>query len=145
MPSSLFKPFYVFSKDLGDGVHKLSTDVLKVIFTNSVPNLTNDFVRGDIGGSLASANGYPSTGLAVEVSSFNQVDGLATLQIVDETFTPSGGSVGPFRYIVLYNETSATDALIGYWDYGQSITVGDSEPFTLDFDGTNGVITINVK
>jgi hypothetical protein len=43
---------------------------------------------------------------------------------------------------VLYNDTptSPADPLVGWWDYGSSITLLDTETFTVDFDGTNGVI-----
>jgi hypothetical protein len=54
---------------------------------------------------------------------------------VDITFTASGGSIGPFRYAILYNDTptSPADPLIQYWDYGSNVTLADGESFTVDF------------
>nr|NIV10979.1 hypothetical protein [Fodinibius sp.] len=36
-------------------------------------------------------------------------------------------------FVVLYNDTHASDALIGWWDYGSAITLQDGETFTVDF------------
>jgi hypothetical protein len=57
-------------------------------------------------------------------------------------FTASSGSIGPFRYAVLYDDTAASDQLIGFWDYGSSITLNDTETFTVDFDASAGVLTL---
>jgi hypothetical protein len=32
--------------------------------------------------------------------------------------------------------------VVGSYDYGSSITLNDTETFTVDFDGTNGVLTL---
>jgi hypothetical protein len=43
---------------------------------------------------------------------------------------------------VLYSDTAANDELIGWWDYGSAITLANGETFKVDFDPTNGVLTI---
>ena len=55
------------------------------------------------------------------------------------TWTASGGSIGPFRYSVIYNDTATNDELIGYIDYGYSVTVASGQTFTIDFDQTSGL------
>ena len=71
-----------------------------------------------------------------------QTSGTYKLVLNDVTFTASGGSIGPFRYVVLYNDTAASDELIGYYDYGTSLTVTSGNLFVVDFDATNGVLTL---
>jgi hypothetical protein len=58
------------------------------------------------------------------------------------TWTASGAGFGPFRYAVLYNDTAASKGLIGWWDYGSSISLSAGDTFTVDFDPTTGVLTL---
>jgi hypothetical protein len=56
-------------------------------------------------------------------------------------FTATAGGMGPFRYAVLYN-SSAGNKLVGSYDYGSSVTLAVTETFTVDFDGSLGVLTL---
>ena len=145
MPSSTLQPFYVFGENLAEKVHNLQSDTLKVMLTNTAPTASTGTIKTDIT-EITAGNGYTAGGATLTVSSSSQASGLYKLVIADVTITASGGSIGPFRYAVIYNDTptSPADPLIGYFDYGSAITLGDGEAFTLDFDGTNGVFTINV-
>jgi hypothetical protein len=53
------------------------------------------------------------------------------------------GTVGPFRYVVVYSNTATNKDLIGYIDLGADQTLDGTTltTFTIDFDGTNGVLT----
>jgi hypothetical protein len=70
----------------------------------------------------------------VTTTSSSQTGGTYTLVLQDLVMTASG-SVGPFRYVVLFDDTLAGDPLVGWWDYGSSITMANAETFTVDFTG----------
>ena len=128
-----FNKFNQFVGDVGKKVHDLNGDTLKVMLSNTAPAATNA-VKADIT-EIAAGNGYAAGGTAVGSRAYSQTSGTGSLTGADVVFTAAGGSIGPFRYAVLYNDTPASPAkpLIGYWDYGSSITLNDTETFTVDF------------
>ena len=130
--------FYSFVEAVHEKVHNLGSDTLKVLLTNTAPSLSNT-VKADISGELSTANGYTAGGATITVTSSAQSSGLYTLIASDVTWTASGGSIVPFRYAVIYNDTASNDELIGYIDYGYSVTVSSGQTFTIDFDQTSGL------
>lgn len=139
-----FNKFNQFVADLAQKVHNLSTsaDTLKVMLTNSAPVATNT-VKANLT-EISAGSGYSAGGTSTAITSSSQTSGTFKLVITDTVFTASGGSIGPFRYAVLYNDTptSPADPLIGWWDYGSNITLNDGETFTVNFDESGGVLTI---
>lgn len=137
-----FNKFNAFVEHLAEKVHNLGSDTLKVALTNTAPSSANS-TFSDIT-EISSGNGYTAGGTAATISSSSQTSGTYKLVLADVVFTASGGSIGPFRYAVLYNDTptSPADPLIGYWDYGSSVTLADTESFTVDFDASNGVMSL---
>ena len=127
-----FNKFRIFVQDIGRKVHNLNSDVLKDLLTNTAPVNTNA-VRADLT-ELGAGNGYTSGGTTIGSTAYSQTTGTATLSGSNVVFTASGGTIGPFRYVVAYNDTptSPADPLIGWWDYGSSITLADGETFTVD-------------
>jgi hypothetical protein len=107
----------------------LATDQFVIALTDSAPVATNS-VLADITQisytNLSSRN--------VTTTSASQTGGTFTLVLADLVMTASG-SVGPFRYVVLFDDTVAGDPLVGWWDYGSSITMANTETFTVDFTG----------
>jgi hypothetical protein len=128
-----------FVEDLANKVHDLmgtagsGADTCKVCLTNAAPNVATHVVRADIT-ELSTANGYTSGGSSI-ANVGSRSSGTFTLAATDVVFTASGGSIGPFRYAVIYNDTptSPADPLVAYYDYGSSITLADTETFTVDF------------
>ena len=137
-----FNKFNSFVENLAEGVINLQSDALKVVLTNTAPAAANS-VLADLT-EISAGNGYTAGGVAATVASSSQSGGTYKLVVDDVTITASGGSIGPFRYFVLIDDTPTSPAkpLIGWWDYGSSITLNDGESVTVDFDATNGVLQI---
>lgn len=137
-----FNKFNQFVEDIAKGVHNLDTGTLKVMLTNSAPIAANS-VKADLT-EISAGNGYTAGGATLANQDAEQTSGTLKLVADDVVWTASGGTIGPFRYVVLYNDTptSPVDPLIGYYDYGSSITLAAGETFTVDFDGSAGILTI---
>ncbi len=133
MPAATFVKFYDFVEQLGKGVHQLHAagHTCKVYLTNNAPSQADDAVKADLAG-ITEQNGYAAADIQQDIS---EASGLLTMTAVDVVFTASGGSFGPFRYAVIYNDTptSPADPLVAYFDYGSSITTLEGETFTVDF------------
>ena len=134
-----FNKFNSFVEALAEKVHNLGSDTLKVMLTNSAPSAGNT-VKANIT-EIAAGNGYTAGGTQAVISASSQTSGTYKLVLADVVFTASG-AVGPFRYVVLYNDTATNDELIAYADYGSSISLANGETFTVDFDAVNGAIQI---
>ena len=139
-----FNKFNQFVVDVQSKVHNLASDSLKVLLTDVAPVATNA-VKADLT-EISAGNGYTAGGNAAAFTSLTQTSGVAKLVLADPaTWTASGGSIGPFRYAVLYNDTPSSPAkpLIGWWDYGSAVTLASGEQFIVDLDQTNGVFTLS--
>jgi len=138
---SAFNKFHPFVEKIATGLLDLNTDVLKVLLTNVAPVSANS-VKADLT-EISAGNGYTAGGNAATFVSGNQVSGVYKLVLADPTeWVASGGTIGPFRYAVLYDDTVAGDPLIGWWDYGSSITLQIGETFTIDLNAATGVLTL---
>ena len=132
-----FNKFNSFVEALAEKTHNLGSDTLKIALTNSAPVATNTV--------LANITEVSYTNLSsrtITVSSSSQSSGTYKLVCTDLTVTSTGGTTGAFRYVVIYNDTATNDELIGWYDYGSSITLNDGDSFTVDFDGTNGLLQL---
>lgn len=136
-----YNKFQDFVEQLLKAVHDLDgTHTIKVALTNTAPVATQtgfDAVTNHA--APAAANGYTTGGNTV-AATLSESSGTATVDLADTTFTATAGGIGPFRYVVVYNDTatSPADALICYFDYGSSITLADGETFTVDFGSGAG-------
>ena len=135
-----FNKFNSFVEALAEKVHNLGSDQLKAALSNIQPVATNAVLANIT--QIAVGNGYASGGIALTTTSSAQTSGMYKLSINDATLTASGGAIGPFQYVVLYNDTATSDELIGWYDYGVPLTLTSGNSFTIDFDGINGVLTI---
>lgn len=131
-----YNKFNDFSEQLANGVQNFATDVYKVALSNTAPVATNTILSNIT--QISAGNGYTSGGSTTTIT-LAEVTGTTTVSGTQVVFTASGGSIGPFRYVVLYNDTTTSPSkpLVAWWDYGSSITLADGETFTIKFSNTS--------
>ncbi len=134
--TSAFYKFQPFVEAAMEGIHNLGSHQLKVALTNTAPSAANA-VLTDI--SEISYTNCSTRNITTSTSA--QTSGTYKLVCADLVLTASG-TVGPFRYVVLYNDTAASKNLIAYYDYASSVTLANGDTFTIDFDGSGGVLTV---
>ena len=124
-----YTKFQCFVEDLAEKKHNLASDTLKVAFSNATNAPSASAVK------LADITTIATTNLdsvTLTVSSSSQTSGTYKYIPNDLTMTASG-SVGPFRYVIIYNDTAANDPLICFFDYGSEVTLAKDDTFKLDF------------
>jgi hypothetical protein len=130
-----FNKFNSFVEALSEKVHNLGSDTLTVALTNTLPVNTNTVLANIT--QIAYTN--LSTRVLAGVTSA-QTSGTYKLDANDLVLTASG-TVAQFRYVVLYNDTAASDQLIGWYDYGAAVDLLNGETFTITWDAA-GILTL---
>lgn len=126
-----------------NGAVNLSSDTVKFLLTNTAPVSTNGLYSDISATELANGNGYTTGGATATLTSSIQTSGTYKYiaSLASPTWTATG-SMGPFRYVVAYDSSASTKALLGWWDYGSSLTLSSTNTFTVTLDGTNGVFQL---
>lgn len=134
-----YNKFNSFTEAVAEKVHNLGSDTLTVALcaAANAPVATNTVLA-----NLTQASYTNCSSRAITTTSSAQTSGTYKLTLTDLTLTASGGTVGPFRYVVIYNDTASNDELVCWYDYGSDITLANGETFLIDFDGSNGVLTL---
>lgn len=135
-----YNKFNASTKDFAEGKHNLASNQLMVALTNTAPVASNSV--------LADLTQISYTNLSsrnITTTSSSQTGGVYKSVLADLVLTASGGSVGPFRYVAIYNDTQTSPAkpLLGWYDYGSSITLNAGETLTVDFDQVNGFLQLS--
>ncbi len=142
MPVAPIVKYNTFIDELSKAGHNLATAVFKAALTNTAPNLLTDTVwNTTVAPAPAAANGYPAGGNTLTTSSATTTTGVFKLVLADSVFTATAGGIGPFRYVVIYN-SSAANKVVASIDNGASVTLADTDTFTVDLDPTNGTLTV---
>lgn len=132
---AVFNKYHQFSEDLCNKVHDLfgTNDTLKVMLSNTPPNAATHAVRADAS-EIAAGNGYTAGGIDTQ-NDGTRSGATTSITGVDATWTAVTGPMATFQYVILYNDTptSPADPLIGWWDYGEPVTLAVGIPFQTDF------------
>jgi len=125
-----YTKFQQFVEDLAHGVHNFDSDTIKVALSSAAnaPSASADAVLGDITTIAAPA----VNSVTLTKSSSGQTSGTYKYVPNDLTMAASG-AVGPFRYVIVYNDTATGDPLICFFDYGTEVTLASGDTFKLDF------------
>jgi len=138
-----FNKFNSFVNDVMSGVHNFTSDGTSTITVALCAAANAPVATNTVLANLTQASYTNCSSRVMTVSSSSQTSGTYKLVLADLVLTASG-TVGPFRYVVLYNDdpTSPADPLIGWYDYGSDVTLANTETFTIDCDPTNGVLQL---
>lgn len=131
--------FNSFKEAIAEKVHNLGSDTLTVALcaTANAPVAGNSVLT-----DLTQISYTNLSARALTTSASSQTGGTYKLVIDDLVLTASGGSVAAFQYVVIYNDTAASDQLICWYDYGSALTLANGETLTLNFDGSNGLLQL---
>ena len=125
-----YTKFQCYVEDLAHGVHNFDSNTIKVALSSAenAPSASDDAVLGDITTIAAPA----VDSVTLTKSSSGQTSGTYKYIPNDLTMTASG-AVGPFQYVIIYNDTAASKPLICYFDYGSEVTLYANDTITLEF------------
>jgi hypothetical protein len=132
-----FRRFHQFNEDVFNGKHDLSADTIKAMLVTAVPDFETDSVKADLT-ELGAGNGYTAGGVTLTGVSSVQTAGTYCFKSNDISWTASGGDIGTFRAVVIYNDTSAGDLLIGAYVFATIQGIPNGDPWVLNVNQTNG-------
>lgn len=149
-----FNKFNPFAQDIGRKVHNLNSDTIKLaLFTAATAPTSADGTYADNSGftlnssgstEVAGGNGYTANGTTLASTAYSQSSGTATLSCTGSATTWTASSAGfALRYVVCYNITAGSSGarpVIGYWDYGSTVTLNSGDTFSVTL--ASGVLTI---
>ncbi len=125
-----------FVELLAEKAINLGSDTLVVALTNTAHNSSwsqlSDLTQ------IAYTNLSSRT---LTTTSSSQTAGTYKL-VIDDLVLTATGAVDTFQYVYIYDDTATNDPLIAYLDLGYTISLGNGNTFTINFDQTNGLLTI---
>lgn len=141
-----YNRFNSFPGNVLKGKHNFTSEAtaavtVALVATANTPTATMD----ELGDLTQVSYTYCSTRVVATVSIDEATAGTAKLILSDLTLTgQAGGVVGPFQYVVVYDDTPSGDPLIGWFDYGAPITLNVGETLLIDFADVAGGGLLNI-
>lgn len=139
-----------FVHDLGQEVHNLGSDSIRIALSNTAPASESPNPTADGNGVLANVTQISyanytddlATDRVLESVTWTLSSGTATLDAGDFTITASGGAIADWRYAYIYNDTATGDALIGVQDEGETISLSDGQSHAITINAS-GLLSIS--
>jgi hypothetical protein len=131
-------------KRIGDGTIVLTTGshVFKFVITSDAPDVAADDDLADV--TQISGGGYAAVTITHSWAETAGGSGIWRFAAgADPAWTATGGDFTAGRYVVLYDDTHASDALVGYFDNSANFTLTDGNTFTLNLDANFEIFTLD--
>ena len=134
---------YAVSSDLTRKVHDLSLDQFKLCLTNSDISRSSDLSYTDdlSGKEIQPGNGY-LTGGALLSTSLSRTAGVTTVYSDVAEIQASGGIIGPYRYVAIYNDSSAGKRVVCSYDLKTEYTIQDGDRAEFRFGSEGKLFSI---
>ena len=126
-----YSKYFDFVEELVKGTHNFASHTFKVALSNGTPSQSHALLSEIT--ELGTANGYTAGGATTTIGGTTHSSGTITITATDPAAWTATGAGITFRYAALYNDTSASDNLVAYWDNGSSTTVTSGNTLTVDF------------
>ena len=131
-----YNKFQAWAENMVESAN-LGTDSFVVALSSVAPVATNSVLA-----DLTQISYTNLSSRTLTTASSTQTGGVYSLTLNDLTLTASG-AVASFRYITIYDDTptSPADPLVGFYDYGSTITMASGDTLLIDFTGALFTVT----
>lgn len=131
MATKKITKFTVLNTNVAAGKHVWGTHTFKCMLTNTAPVIGNT-IKANVT-EISAANGYAAGGVTVTATVVRKSATLIEIRLKGPSITASG-AVGPFRYLVFYNDTQSSPVkpLIAFIDLGAAKTLANTNKFKFD-------------
>ena len=131
-----FNKFNQFVADIANKVHNLGSDQITVALTDSSPVATNTVIA-----NISQISYTNLSSRNITTTSSSQTSGTYSL-ILNSITLSATGTVPQFRYVVIYNSTTGSGNLIGWYDIGSEINMVSGAQTQITFSSASTLLTI---
>lgn len=125
----------ILSEDIANKIHDFNSDTFRWVLSNTAPVLTSTFLLSNItqistgGGYTQMSDGAGGLSTTLSFSRSGQTTTVSGTQVV----LTATGAVGPFRYLILVNDTptSPLNPVVGWLDHGSAVTMANTDTYTI--------------
>lgn len=113
-----------------------ASDAFNLVLSAALPSATSSIYSVSNVGEISGGNGYTQgTGLPIVTPVFTPSGGISTLTGTVNPLT-AAGPIGPFQYVILYDNTAGAKPLLGWWDNGTPITMANTDTFQVTWSSS---------